>query len=48
MPLECTSHYARIRRYINITQFDGNKDWSDWSPVEVVPGMYVLLVPHGL
>uniref|UniRef100_A0A8C9F713 Leukemia inhibitory factor receptor n=1 Tax=Pavo cristatus TaxID=9049 RepID=A0A8C9F713_PAVCR len=38
MPLECTSHYVRIRHYINITQFDGHKDWSDWSPVEVVPG----------
>uniref|UniRef100_A0A8C9F5A3 Leukemia inhibitory factor receptor n=1 Tax=Pavo cristatus TaxID=9049 RepID=A0A8C9F5A3_PAVCR len=34
MPLECTSHYVRIRHYINITQFDGHKDWSDWSPVE--------------
>uniref|UniRef100_A0A8C9F5D1 Leukemia inhibitory factor receptor n=1 Tax=Pavo cristatus TaxID=9049 RepID=A0A8C9F5D1_PAVCR len=31
MPLECTSHYVRIRHYINITQFDGHKDWSDWT-----------------
>ncbi|XP_072215228.1 leukemia inhibitory factor receptor-like [Excalfactoria chinensis] len=38
MPLECTSHYVRIRLYINVTQFDGHKDWSDWSPVEVIPG----------
>ncbi|NXM74696.1 LIFR factor, partial [Serilophus lunatus] len=38
MPLECTSHYAKIRCYINITQFAGLKDWSNWSPVEVLPG----------
>ncbi|NWJ08652.1 LIFR factor, partial [Crypturellus undulatus] len=38
MPLECTSHYAKIRSYINITDFVGHKDWSDWSPVEKVPG----------
>lgn len=37
MPLECTSHHVRIRHYINITQFDGPKDWSAWSRV-VVPG----------
>ncbi|OXB60511.1 hypothetical protein ASZ78_009727, partial [Callipepla squamata] len=38
MPLECTSHYVRIRQYINVMQFDGHKVWSDWSPLEVVPG----------
>lgn len=38
MPLECTSHYVKIRCYINVTQFVGPKDWSDWSPVEEVPG----------
>ncbi|NXD09085.1 LIFR factor, partial [Nothocercus nigrocapillus] len=38
MPLECTSHYAKIRSYINITDFVGHKDWSDWSPAEKVPG----------
>ncbi|KAM6187921.1 leukemia inhibitory factor receptor-like [Sarcoramphus papa] len=38
MPLECTSHYVKIRCYINVTQFVGHKDWSDWSPVEEVPG----------
>ncbi|NXF05027.1 LIFR factor, partial [Smithornis capensis] len=38
MPLECTSHYVKIRCYINVTQFVGLKDWSDWSPVEVIPG----------
>ncbi|NXC82838.1 LIFR factor, partial [Cercotrichas coryphoeus] len=38
MPLECTSHYVKIRCYINATQFVGPKDWSDWSPVEVIPG----------
>jgi len=48
MPLECTSHYVKIRCYINATQFIGPKDWSDWSPVEEVPGMFVLLPPHGL
>ncbi|XP_009875293.1 PREDICTED: leukemia inhibitory factor receptor-like, partial [Apaloderma vittatum] len=38
MPLECTSHYVKIRSYINVTQFVGPKDWSDWSAIEVVPG----------
>ncbi|KAM6105695.1 LOW QUALITY PROTEIN: leukemia inhibitory factor receptor-like [Pterocles gutturalis] len=38
MPLECTSHYVKIRCYINVTQFIGHKDWSDWSPVAEVPG----------
>uniref|UniRef100_A0A8C0EWV8 Leukemia inhibitory factor receptor n=1 Tax=Bubo bubo TaxID=30461 RepID=A0A8C0EWV8_BUBBB len=38
MPLECTSHYVKIRCYINVTQFVGPKDWSDWSPIEEVPG----------
>ncbi|PKU27513.1 hypothetical protein llap_22183 [Limosa lapponica baueri] len=38
MPLECTSHYVKIRCYVNVTQFVGHKDWSDWSPVEEVPG----------
>ncbi|NXD55510.1 LIFR factor, partial [Corvus moneduloides] len=38
MPLECTSHYVKIRCYINATQFVGPKDWSDWSPAEVIPG----------
>uniref|UniRef100_A0A8C5TN57 Leukemia inhibitory factor receptor n=1 Tax=Malurus cyaneus samueli TaxID=2593467 RepID=A0A8C5TN57_9PASS len=38
MPLECTSHYVKIRCYINATQFLGPKDWSDWSPAEVIPG----------
>nr|XP_009477633.1 PREDICTED: leukemia inhibitory factor receptor [Pelecanus crispus] len=38
MPLECTSHYVKIRCYINVTQFVGPKDWSAWSPVEKVPG----------
>ncbi|KAM6035223.1 leukemia inhibitory factor receptor-like isoform 2-T6 [Theristicus caerulescens] len=38
MPLECTSHYVKIRCYVNVTQFVGPKDWSDWSPVEEVPG----------
>uniref|UniRef100_A0A8B9PL09 Leukemia inhibitory factor receptor n=1 Tax=Apteryx owenii TaxID=8824 RepID=A0A8B9PL09_APTOW len=38
MPLECTSHYAKIRCYINVTDFVGHKDWSDWSPVEKVLG----------
>lgn len=48
MPLECTSHYVKIRCYINITQFVGPKDWSDWSPVAEVPGTFVPLPPHGL
>ncbi|NXT69479.1 LIFR factor, partial [Chaetops frenatus] len=38
MPLECTSHYVKIRCYINATHFVGPKDWSDWSPAEVIPG----------
>uniref|UniRef100_A0A8B9G6E4 Leukemia inhibitory factor receptor n=1 Tax=Amazona collaria TaxID=241587 RepID=A0A8B9G6E4_9PSIT len=38
MPLECTSHYVKIRCYINVTQFVGPKDWSEWSPVGEVPG----------
>ncbi|XP_069736180.1 leukemia inhibitory factor receptor [Phaenicophaeus curvirostris] len=38
MPLECTSHYVKIRCYINVAQFVGPKDWSDWSPVEEIPG----------
>ncbi|XP_062456609.1 leukemia inhibitory factor receptor [Rhea pennata] len=38
MPLECTSHYVKIRCYINVTDFVGHKDWSDWSLVEKVPG----------
>ncbi|NXL34955.1 LIFR factor, partial [Glaucidium brasilianum] len=38
MPLECTSHYVKIRCYINVTQFVGPKDWSDWSPIEEIPG----------
>ncbi|XP_054040029.1 leukemia inhibitory factor receptor-like [Rissa tridactyla] len=38
MPLECTSHYVKIHCYINVTQFVSHKDWSDWSPVEEVPG----------
>uniref|UniRef100_U3IIJ1 Leukemia inhibitory factor receptor n=1 Tax=Anas platyrhynchos platyrhynchos TaxID=8840 RepID=U3IIJ1_ANAPP len=42
MPLECTSHYVKIRCFINITQFVGHKDWSDWSPVEVSPGIGVF------
>ncbi|NWR21384.1 LIFR factor, partial [Emberiza fucata] len=37
MPLECTSHYVKIRCYINATQFVGPKDWSDWSPSKVIP-----------
>uniref|UniRef100_A0A8B9SYM6 Leukemia inhibitory factor receptor n=1 Tax=Anas platyrhynchos TaxID=8839 RepID=A0A8B9SYM6_ANAPL len=45
MPLECTSHYVKIRCFINITQFVGHKDWSDWSPVEVSPGKDTE--PHG-
>lgn len=48
MPLECTSHYVKIRCYINATQFVGPKDWSDWSPAEVIPGMFVPLLPCGL
>lgn len=47
MPLECTSHYVKIRCYINVTQFVGPKDWSEWSPVGEVPGMFVPLPPHG-
>ncbi|NXU59527.1 LIFR factor, partial [Turnix velox] len=38
MPLECTSHYVKIRCYVNATHFAGPKDWSDWSPVEELPG----------
>ncbi|XP_033928668.1 leukemia inhibitory factor receptor [Melopsittacus undulatus] len=38
MPLECTSHYVKIRCYINATQFAGPKDWSEWSPIGEVPG----------
>ncbi|NWX82500.1 LIFR factor, partial [Nothoprocta pentlandii] len=38
MPLECTSHYAKIRCYVNITGFVGPKEWSDWSPVAKLPG----------
>ncbi|NXX84322.1 LIFR factor, partial [Urocolius indicus] len=38
MPLECTSHYVKIRCYVNVTQFVGPKEWSDWSPVKEVPG----------
>ncbi|NXH15782.1 LIFR factor, partial [Bucco capensis] len=38
IPLECTSHYVKIRCYINVTYFAGPKDWSDWSPVEEVRG----------
>ncbi|NWS40451.1 LIFR factor, partial [Probosciger aterrimus] len=38
MPLECTSHYVKMRCYINVTQFVGPKDWSEWSPVGEVPG----------
>uniref|UniRef100_A0A6G1RH20 Leukemia inhibitory factor receptor alpha n=1 Tax=Hypotaenidia okinawae TaxID=2861861 RepID=A0A6G1RH20_9GRUI len=37
MPLECTSHYVKIRCYINVTEFS-LKDWSDWSPLQEVPG----------
>ncbi|XP_027490546.1 leukemia inhibitory factor receptor [Corapipo altera] len=38
MPLECASHYVKIRCYINVTEFVGLKEWSDWSPVEVILG----------
>lgn len=48
MPLECTSHYVKIRRYINATQFLGPKDWSDWSPEKVIPGMCAPLQLYGL
>ncbi|XP_075788631.1 leukemia inhibitory factor receptor [Pelodiscus sinensis] len=38
IPLECTSHYVKIRCYINESYFHGRKEWSEWSPVKTVPG----------
>ncbi|XP_019373484.1 PREDICTED: leukemia inhibitory factor receptor [Gavialis gangeticus] len=38
MPLECVSHSVRIRCYINKMNYGGNKEWSEWSPIETVPG----------
>uniref|UniRef100_A0A8C8STP6 LIF receptor subunit alpha n=1 Tax=Pelusios castaneus TaxID=367368 RepID=A0A8C8STP6_9SAUR len=38
MPLECTSHYVKIRCYINELLFAGRKEWSEWSPIKTVPG----------
>ncbi|XP_067401653.1 leukemia inhibitory factor receptor isoform X2 [Emydura macquarii macquarii] len=38
MPLECTSHYVKIRCYINESVFTGRKEWSEWSLIKTVPG----------
>nr|XP_017200181.1 leukemia inhibitory factor receptor isoform X2 [Oryctolagus cuniculus] len=34
MPLECVSHYVRLRSYIDDPHFSGHKEWSDWSPLK--------------
>ncbi|XP_049718521.1 leukemia inhibitory factor receptor isoform X3 [Elephas maximus indicus] len=34
MPLECVTHYVRMRCYIDDLHFSGHKEWSDWSPVK--------------
>uniref|UniRef100_A0A8D0L5J1 Leukemia inhibitory factor receptor n=1 Tax=Sphenodon punctatus TaxID=8508 RepID=A0A8D0L5J1_SPHPU len=38
MPLECISHYVKIRCYIDEQMFLGKKEWSEWSPLKMIPG----------
>ncbi|XP_012414374.1 leukemia inhibitory factor receptor [Trichechus manatus latirostris] len=34
MPLECVTHFVRMRCYVDDLHFSGHKEWSDWSPVK--------------
>ncbi|XP_053152319.1 leukemia inhibitory factor receptor-like [Hemicordylus capensis] len=38
LPLECTTHYVRIRCLVEEEHFAGSREWSEWSQLENVPG----------
>uniref|UniRef100_A0A1W7RG99 Leukemia inhibitory factor receptor n=1 Tax=Agkistrodon contortrix contortrix TaxID=8713 RepID=A0A1W7RG99_AGKCO len=38
LPFNCTTHYFRIRCFLNEKNFDGKKMWSEWSPPANIPG----------
>lgn len=38
IPLECTTHYVRIRSYLNERDFPGNNEWSEWSQFANISG----------
>ncbi|XP_076973134.1 leukemia inhibitory factor receptor isoform X3 [Tamandua tetradactyla] len=49
LPLECATHYVRIRCYIDDPHFSGRKEWSDWSPLKNVswsPNSHAKVFPQ--